>query len=249
VDTVVIATRHSSHASLALAALRSGKHVFVEKPLCTRLDELVELERSIGTASAPPRLMVGFNRRFAPHVLTLERLLAPLREPRSFVMTVNAGALPPKHWVADAAVGGGRIVGEACHFIDLLRHLAASAIVEHSVRGVTRGRQDVSIGLGFADGSHGIIHYLSSGHRGFPKERLEVFCAGRVLALDNFRNLRGWGFSGFSRQRSFKQDKGQLACARAFIDAIETGGPMPIAIDELIEVSRVSILLEQAIGS
>jgi predicted dehydrogenase len=247
VNTVVVATRHASHARLALAALRAGKHVFVEKPLCMRIEELDEFAQLLAAATAPPRLMVGFNRRFAPHVLTLKRLLSPLGEPRTFVMTVNAGALPPGHWATDPAVGGGRIVGEACHFIDLLRHLAGSPIVAHSVRGVTRGREDMSIALEFADGSQGTIHYLSSGHRGFPKERLEVFCAGRVLSLDNFRSLRGWGFPGFSRQRAFKQDKGQLACARAFIDAIETGGRMPIAIDELLEVSRVSILSQQAI--
>jgi predicted dehydrogenase/threonine dehydrogenase-like Zn-dependent dehydrogenase len=247
-DAVFLLTRHHLHASQVIRALDAGKHVFVEKPLCMRLEELDEFAQLLAAATAPPRLMVGFNRRFAPHVLTLKRLLSPLGEPRTFVMTVNAGALPPGHWAADPAVGGGRIVGEACHFIDLLRHLAGSPIVAHSVRGVTRGREDMSIALEFADGSQGTVHYLSSGHRGFPKERLEVFCAGRVLSLDNFRSLRGWGFPGFSRQRAFKQDKGQLACARAFIDAIETGGRMPIAIDELLEVSRVSILSQQAIA-
>jgi predicted dehydrogenase/threonine dehydrogenase-like Zn-dependent dehydrogenase len=264
VDTVVIATRHSSHARLALAALRSGKQVFVEKPLCTRLDELAEFEQLLTAEGPSPRLMVGYNRRFAPHVIKLKELLAPLAGPRAFVMTINAGALPAGHWVVDPAVGGGRIVGEACHFIDLLRHLAGSPIVEHAVRGVTRSISeggvahagaerapplgaDLSITLGFADGSHGTIHYLSSGHRGFPKERLEVFCAGRVLSLDNFRSLRGWGFSGFSRLRSLQQDKGQLGCARAFVGAIQSGCPMPIAACELLEVSRVSILAQQAV--
>jgi predicted dehydrogenase/threonine dehydrogenase-like Zn-dependent dehydrogenase len=257
VDTVVIATRHASHARLALAALRSGKHVFVEKPLCTSLDELGELEQLLAVERPRGFLMVGFNRRFAPLVVKLKSLLAPLGEPRAFVMTVNAGAVPSGHWLVDPSVGGGRIVGEACHFIDLLRHLAGSPIVEHSVRGVARaaaqrgaasGREDVSLSLAFADGSHGTIHYLASGHKGFPKERLEVFCAGRVLSLDNFRSLRGWGFSGFSRRHSLEQDKGQRAIARAFVDAIKSGGAAPIALDELLEVSRVSILAQGAVA-
>jgi predicted dehydrogenase len=170
------------------------------------------------------------------------------------VLTVNAGAVPRGHWSIDPDVGGGRILGEACHFIDLLRHLAGAPIVEHSVRGGLRapvergsslGRDDVSISLAFGDGSIGTIHYLSNGNKGFPKERLEVFCAGRVLQLDNFRSLRGWGFPGFSRQHALRQDKGQSACARAFVEAVTLGGPSPIDLSELIEVNRVSILAQR----
>jgi predicted dehydrogenase len=253
VDTVVIATRHSSHARLALAALRAHKHVFVEKPLCLTLEELDELEREL-LARPRQRLMVGFNRRFAPLVLTLKSWLAPLDEPKSLVMTVNAGALPGGHWTVDPDVGGGRLVGEGCHFIDLLRHLAGAPIVAHAVRRVRRaaperGRDDVTLTLEFADGSLGTIVYLSSGHKGFPKERLEVFCAGRVASLDNFRSLRGWGYPGLGRQHALQQDKGQFACARAFVAALVSGGPAPIALTELLEVSRVSILAERALAS
>jgi predicted dehydrogenase/threonine dehydrogenase-like Zn-dependent dehydrogenase len=257
VDAVVIATRHASHAELALAALTAGKPVFVEKPLCTRLDELAKFEELLASGTVP-RLMVGYNRRFAPHVLQAKALLAPLSGPRAFVLTVNAGALPPGHWALDPDAGGGRIVGEACHFIDLLRFLAGAAIVERTVRGVAAPdgghggpdrhgavlERDVSILLGFADGSHGAIHYLSSGNRGFPKERLDIFCAGHVLSLGNYRSLRAWGFRGFYRKRSLTQDKGQRGCARAFLEAVAGGGAMPIGIEELLEVSRESILAQ-----
>ncbi|MGH7193258.1 MAG: Gfo/Idh/MocA family protein, partial [Candidatus Saccharimonadales bacterium] len=254
VNTVVVATPHNAHAEQVLAALRAGKHVFCEKPLCLSLAELAEIEAE---ASHRPSqlLMAGFNRRFAPHILKIRTLLAAVAEPKSFVMTVNAGAIPPDHWVQDRAVGGGRIVGEACHFVDLLRHLAGSPIV--TAQAVSLGRHpllqtiddNAVITLRFADGSTGTIHYLANGNRSFPKERLEVFCSGRVLQLDNFRRLRGWGWKGFSRMNLFRQNKGQLACVKAFVQAVERGAPSPIGLGELLEVSRTSIELQQALGA
>jgi predicted dehydrogenase/threonine dehydrogenase-like Zn-dependent dehydrogenase len=251
IDAVVISTRHASHAGLALAALAARKHVFVEKPLCTTQGELEQLTRALEAAPGP-LLMVGFNRRFAPHVIELRQRLAPSREPKLMLMTVNAGAVPREHWVVDPDVGGGRILGEACHFIDLLRHLAGAPIVEHALRatragGASRGNDDVTLTLTFADGSLGTIVYASSGHRSFPKERLEVFQAGRVLRLDNFRSLAGWGFPGWSRRHALRQDKGQFAGIRAFIEAVARGGPPPIPIDEILEVARVSILAQKAV--
>ena len=141
-------------------------------------------------------------------------------------------------WTRDSARGGGRIIGEACHFIDLLRFLAASAIV--STR-VTRLSEDtVTISLAFAGGSTGTVHYLANGHKAFPKERLEIFCGGRILQLDNFRSLRGYGWPGFRNMRSWKQDKGHAAGVSAFISAIRSGGPSPIPFEELIEVTRAA---------
>lgn len=253
VDALVIATRHSSHARLVLAGLAAGKPVFVEKPLCLTLAELADIERAL--AAAPGQLlMIGHNRRFAPHVIEMRRLLESSIAPKLMLMTVNAGAVPSDHWAVDPAVGGGRIVGEACHFIDLLRHLAGAAIVDHTVRatrpaGAARGNDDVTLTLTFADGSLGTIVYAASGHRSFPKERLEVFQAGRVLRLDNFRSLVGWGFPRFSRRHALKQDKGQFGGVRAFIDAVSSEGPPPIATDEIIEVARVSILAQQAVSA
>lgn len=252
IDTVVVATRHDAHARQVLAALRAGKHVFCEKPLCLTLDELAEIEAE---AHARPQqvVMVGFNRRFAQQVVKIKHLLATVAEPKNFIMTVNAGAIPPEHWTQDKTVGGGRIVGEGCHFIDLLRHLAGAPIVGwHAValgaHPALAVRDDKStITLQFADGSVGTVHYLANGDKGFPKERLEVFCAGRVLQLDNFRTLRGWGWKGFSKMNLWRQDKGQAACAGAFVNAVKQGSSSPIPLNEVVEVSRVSIEIQQAL--
>lgn len=252
VDAVVVATRHDAHARQVLAALRAGKHVFCEKPLCLTLEELAEIEAEAG-ARPVQVLMVGFNRRFAPQVVKIRQLLAGVTEPKSFIMTVNAGAIPAEHWTQDKAVGGGRIVGEGCHFIDLLRHLAGAPIVDWHAQalgahpGLAVRDDKATLTLRFADGSVGTVHYLANGDKGFPKERLEVFCAGRVLQLDNFRVLRGWGWKGFSRLRLWRQDKGQAACARAFMDAVRGQTSAPIPLEEVLEVSRASIEAQRAL--
>jgi predicted dehydrogenase/threonine dehydrogenase-like Zn-dependent dehydrogenase len=240
VNTVVITTRHDSHASLVIEALKAGKNVFVEKPLCLTLAELTAIEAV--AAAAPGRLMVGFNRRFAPHIVQVKRLLGGVGGPKAFVMTVNAGAIPAEHWTQDREVGGGRIVGEACHFVDLLRFLAGAPIVEWRRMDMATATGDtLSLQLGFADGSIGTVHYFANGPKSFPKERLEVFAAGRALQLDNFRRLTGFAWPGFSKMNLWRQDKGQKECAAAFVRAIEAGGPAPIPFDELIEVARISI--------
>ena len=246
-DIVVISTRHDTHADFVLRAFDAGKHVFVEKPLALTLDDLARVEAA---ARRRPQqlLMVGFNRRFSPHVQRMAALLRGAPGPKSFVMTVNAGAIPATHWAQDPAVGGGRLVGEACHFIDLLRYLADAAIESHQVTAMAGATRDsASIALRFGDGSIGTIHYLANGSKAFPKERLEVFAAGRVLQLDNFRRLSGYGWPGFSKMNLWRQDKGQAACAAAFVQAVQQGGASPIALDELLEVSRVSIAVEGAV--
>jgi predicted dehydrogenase/threonine dehydrogenase-like Zn-dependent dehydrogenase len=246
IDTVVVATRHNIHARQVLAALRAGNHVFCEKPLCLTLDELTEIDAEAGGRPSQC-LMVGFNRRFAPHVVKMKALLDTVAEPKSFIMMVNAGAIPAGHWTQDKAVGGGRIVGEGCHFVDLLRHLAGAPIVRSQAIALGRhpafqmADDKASITLAFADGSVGTIHYLANGAKRFPKERLEVFCAGKVLQLDNFRRLRGWGWKEFRSLNLWRQDKGTQQCVNAFIDAVRKGAPPPIPLDEIIEVSRVSI--------
>jgi predicted dehydrogenase len=162
-------------------------------------------------------------------------------------MVMNAGAIPADHWTQDSAVGGGRIIGEACHYIDLMRFLAGAPIT--SVQARRMGDTDsepvvedkAAITLGFADGSFGTIHYLANGGASFPKERVEVFAAGRTLQLDNFLKLRGFNWPGFKKQALWRQDKGQNACAAAFLSAIETGAPAPIPAEELFEVARVTL--------
>jgi predicted dehydrogenase/threonine dehydrogenase-like Zn-dependent dehydrogenase len=261
INSVAIVTRHDTHARFVAQALQAGKHVFVEKPLAIHHAELAEVQAAYDAAhqsdqsdqsdpSDPsgegPQLMVGFNRRFAPQVQKMKALLQAVKEPKSFIMTMNAGAIPANHWTQDAEVGGGRIVGEACHFIDLMRFLAGSPIVSIQARrmgdapGMVITEDKASITLGFEDGSFGTILYLANGAASFPKERVEVFAAGRALQLDNFRKLKGYGWPGFSKMNLWKQDKGQNACAAAYLQAIEKGAPA-IPVDEIIEVARVSI--------
>ena len=199
-----------------------------------------------------PLLMVGFNRRFAPQVQKIKALLAGVTGPKALVMTVNAGAIPADHWTQDPAVGGGRIIGEACHFIDLLRFLAGAPITRAEALAMDAPTRDsVSINLHFADGSLGTILYLANGSKAFPKERLEVFAAGRVLQLDNFRKLTGFGWPGFKKLNLWRQDKGQQACAAAFVQALRAraagqAAPPPIPLDEILEVSRVTIEVAQS---
>jgi predicted dehydrogenase len=163
-------------------------------------------------------------------------------------MTVNAGAIPADHWTRDLAVGGGRIIGEACHFIDLLRFLADQPIISQRATALKADAvaDTTTIQLGFADGSIGTIHYFANGNKSFPKERLEIFAAGRVLQLDNFRKLVGFGWAGFRRMHLWRQDKGQTACVQAFVDALGDGGTSPIPIEELLEVGRVNVELARS---
>jgi predicted dehydrogenase/threonine dehydrogenase-like Zn-dependent dehydrogenase len=245
-NTIVVTTRHDSHARFVKQALQAGKHVFVEKPLCLTLDELVAIDAQLASMASPPIVMVGFNRRFAPQVQRMKQLLGGVSGPKAFVMTVNAGAIPSDHWTQDREVGGGRIVGEACHFIDLLRFLAGVPITGHQRMAMDSVTQDtVTLQLSFSDGSIGTVHYFANGSKAFPKERLEVFAAGWVLQLDNFRKLTGFGWPGFSKMNLWRQDKGHKACAQAFVDAIQQGLPSPIPASEIFEVSRVSIEMTQ----
>jgi len=251
INTVVIATRHNTHARYVIEALRAGKHVFVEKPLCLTLDELEQIIETynsvLSTQSSALNLMVGFNRRFAPHIVKMKELLEPVKQPKAFIMTMNAGAIPGDTWIQDPKVGGGRIIGEACHYIDLMRYLAGAEIVSIQARRMgDHPALDVSedkamITLGFADGSLGTIHYLANGGKAFPKERIEVFAGNAVLQLDNFRKLKGYGWRGFKSMNLWRQDKGQEACVAAFLQGIEKGEEAPIPVEELFEVSRVSI--------
>ncbi len=256
IDAVCIATRHDSHADLVRRSLKAGKHVFVEKPLCLTLDGLEAIEADLAAAcarGAGPIVMVGFNRRFAPLTVKAKALLEQIAEPKALVMTVNAGAVPGDHWTQDPQVGGGRLVGEACHFIDLLRHLVGAPVRRMDVTGVVRpggpSCTDVaSLTLSFEDGSIGVVNYLANGHRTYPKERLEAFAGGRVLVLDNFRRLTGYGWPGFRRRGGWRQDKGQAACAAAFVEAVRIGGAWPIPWTELAEVSRLSIQAAERAG-
>jgi len=184
-------------------------------------------------------LMVGFNRRFAPLTLRLKQLLAGLPGRRTVLVTVNAGAVPPQHWTRDPLVGGGRILGEACHFVDLAIDLTGGQ-APTSLAAAPLGGDQLSAVLGFADGSTAALNYLTDGHPDFPKERIEVFAGGKVLRIDDFRRLDGFGIPG---QRGGRQDKGNAACMQAFIAAIRAGGPPLVPFNELMASTRATLEL------
>lgn len=249
-NTVAIVTRHNTHADFTIKALQAGKHVFVEKPLAITMDELHNIEATYQQMQEQGKklhLMVGFNRRFSPQIQKMKSLLDSIKEPKTFMFTMNAGAIPADHWTQDLAVGGGRIIGEACHYIDLMRYFSNSEIVSVQARrmgnvtGVDISEDKAAFILGFANGSFGTIHYLANGAASFPKERIEVFAANKVLQLDNFIKLKAYGWSGFKKMNLWKQDKGQSACAEAFVKAIELGTATPISAAETFEVARVTI--------
>jgi len=249
INTVAIVTQHNTHAQFVIDALKNKKNVFVEKPLALKLEEIDEIERVYKEIAEPNnvRLMVGFNRRFAPQVAKVKELLAPIKQPKSFIFTMNAGAIPADTWIQDAEKGGGRIIGEACHYIDLMRFMAGSKIVDIQARRmgdsptVDVSEDKASILLGFEDGSFGVINYFANGGKAFPKERMEVFANDAVLQIDNFRKLKGYGWPNFKKMNLMKQDKGQEACAVEFCRTIREGVAAPISAEELFEVSRASV--------
>ena len=250
-DTVVIATQHNLHALQSVQALEKGKHVFVEKPLALSHEEIDKIESAQKVSKT--MVMVGYNRRFSPHIQKIKSLLDVKASPKTFIMTMNAGEIPKEHWTQDAEVGGGRIIGEACHYIDLMRFLAGSKI--KTFNAVKMGENDfvkitedkALISLTFEDGSMGSIHYFANGGNSFPKERIEVFCDNAVLQLDNFRRLRGFGWKGFKKMNLWSQDKGQENCVSAFMNSVREGSQSPIPQDEIFEVARVSVDIAESL--
>ena len=252
IDTLVISTRHDSHTALVCKALAEDKNVFVEKPLAMNIQGLLDIQEAYQAAlgrGGAPQLMVGFNRRFSPLSLQIKELLASTQGPKTMVLTVNAGAIPAEHWSQNKAQGGGRIIGEACHFIDLLRYFAGASIASVTATGYRESGLEctdtATINLTFDDGSIGTVHYFSNGDRRIPKERLEIFVSGRVIQLDNFKRLKAFGWPDFKGMRLYRQNKGQQACAAAFVDLISRGfaddaSPIP-SVEALWEVTKATI--------
>lgn len=245
INTIVITTRHNSHARLVVEALNANKHVFVEKPLALNREELADIQEAVEHNNGRSQLLVGFNRRFSPLAIKMASLLSARSQPVSLIYTVNAGEIPADHWTQDPVAGGGRIIGEGCHFIDLLRYLVGSPIVGvearmmGDVQGVVIREDKMSILLDFADGSTGVIHYLANGSKKFPKERIEVFSEGRILVLDNYKSLKGYNWPGFKKASS-KQDKGHAEETSAFVERITNGGEWLIPWEVLAEVTLAS---------
>ncbi len=245
VDLVMITTRHNLHASMVIEALQAGKNVFVEKPLCLTKDELAEIERVysslLAANSSPPLLTVGFNRRFAPFTQRMKSLLG--QGTVNIIATMNAGFIPANSWVHDLQVGGGRIVGEACHFIDLCSYLAGSRVIAVCMNAMGTAPQEntdnVGMLLRYANGSTAVINYLANGSKAYSKERIEVHSQERSLILDNWRTLTGFGFKGFSSRKA-KQDKGHAEQFRLLIDRLKSGREALIPFEEIINTTRAS---------
>lgn len=246
IDALVVATRHHSHAQWVIDAIEHNKPIFVEKPLAINLDDLERIAKKVADSQAKgksPIIMLGFNRRYSPYVKTIKTALENKKMPCSMIMTINAGNIPADHWVHDPETGGGRIVGEVCHFVDLMRFLAGSPVCSVNATYMPSSNNDtVSIQLGFESGSMGTIHYFSNGNKSVAKERIEVYCDGSIAIIDNFRKLTAYKWPMIENRRSLRQQKGQAECAMVFIEALKKGSLQDlIPMNELMEVARLCI--------
>jgi predicted dehydrogenase/threonine dehydrogenase-like Zn-dependent dehydrogenase len=254
ISAVVIATRHHLHARQVVAALEAGKHVFCEKPLCLLEDELQRIARAYLASALRPTLMVGFNRRFAPMVARIKSFLSPISEPLALHYRINAGYLPPDHWVNDREDGGGRILGEVCHFVDLLMFLAGSQIVEVEARAVGAGARysgdNILASLRFSNGSQGTISYLANGDRSFSKERIEVFGGGASAVLEDFRRLDLIRNGQCQTVRShWRQNKGHREEWAAFVQAVQGLHEPPIAFEDIVCSTLATLRIDRAVAS
>ena len=244
VNTVFIATRHDSHARYVIDALKAGKNVYVEKPLCLTLDELVEIEDL--TASTGKGVMIGFNRRFSPFARMLKKHLGTGK--MSMLYRVNAGAIPSSHWIQDPAVGGGRIVGEVCHFIDLMTYMCGSTPVKVSASALPdpEGLNDtVNITVTFANGSTGVVAYYANGPKSLPKEYFEAYHAGVTGIIHDFRRAEIFGRKSESMKKA-NQDKGQPEMMKTFFESLKNGH-LPIPLEEIFSVTKATFAALESI--
>jgi predicted dehydrogenase/threonine dehydrogenase-like Zn-dependent dehydrogenase len=247
INTVAVLTRHHLHAEQTAAALSAGKHVFCEKPLAINMEGLEGVVDTLNVADG--LLTVGFNRRFAPMAIQMRDYLSQAGEPLSVHYRVNAGPLASDHWAHDPAQGGGRIIGEACHFIDYLTFLMGALPGEVRAESIQGGQgENAHIVLRFPNGSVGTIDYLASGDRAFPKERVEAFGGGRVAALDDFRSLELVSGSK-SKRSSSGQDKGHQAIWQVFVAAVRQGSPPPIPYHEIVGVTQATFAVLESLRS
>ena len=250
INTVAILTRHDTHADLIVKALKSGKHVFVEKPLAITPEQLKKIEKQLPITNY--QLLVGFNRRFSPLAQSLKSHISNLQEPKHLHYRVNAGFIPANHWTQDEAIGGGRIIGEACHFIDVLTYLVGALPVKvsaHALPNNGKYREDnVSMTFTFADGSIGVVDYLANGDKSMPKERLEVFCGGKIAVLDDYVKLEIVE-NGRRKVEGGAQDKGWRAEMAAFAESLKAGKEPPIPYEQIIAVTKSTFAAVESIRS
>lgn len=246
VDTVMVITRHNAHARLVMESIQAGKNVFVEKPLCLNeeeLEKIIDAHRS----SLIAQLIVGFNRRFAPLAQKMKQHLGG--GPMNIIATMNAGFIPPEVWVHDMEIGGGRIIGEACHYIDLCTYLSGSRVIAVCMNSMgtnpKENTDNASILLKYENGSNAVINYFANGSKAYSKERIEVFNQEKTLIIDNWRTLKGFGTKGFSKMKT-RLDKGHRNQFKQLVESINTGQPI-IPFDEIINTTRASFAAIQSL--
>jgi predicted dehydrogenase/threonine dehydrogenase-like Zn-dependent dehydrogenase len=243
VDLVMVTTRHDVHSKMVVETLQAGKHVFVEKPLSITESGLQEIIHIYENLEIPLSVSVGFNRRFSPFIRKAKSLIGASGESVNLVATMNAGFIPNDVWVQDMQVGGGRIIGEACHFIDLMIYLTGSKVKQVFMSGLGKNplesTDNAIITLKFENGSQGVINYFSNGNKEYQKERIEAFFQGKTLIMDNFRSLLGYGCKGFSSMKG-RIDKGHKYQFSQLLKGIKEGGDPIIPFDEIVNATKTS---------
>ena len=241
VDLVLVTTQHHMHAKMTMEAIKAGKSVFVEKPLALNESELDEIIENYNLKDV--NVSVGFNRRFAPLAKKMKKALGSSTTPINIVATMNAGFIPKDVWVHDMEIGGGRIIGEACHYIDLCSFLAGSKVTSVCMSALGTNPEEntdnASILLKYENGSNAVINYFANGSKGYSKERVEVYSQERTLVMDNWRKLKGYGFKGFSSAKS-AQDKGHFNQFQELVTQQKNGGEAIIPFDEIVNTTRAS---------
>ena len=238
---VMVITRHNLHAKMVAECLHAGKDVFVEKPLALTVAEFESVRQAYSKGNNS--LTVGFNRRYSPHIQALKKALGNQSGPVNLIGTMNAGAIPAGVWVHDVQIGGGRIIGEACHYLDLLSYLAGSpieAVCMNALGPLPQVNTDnASILLRFANGSNGVVNYFANGHKGYAKERVEVYSQGRVAVMDNFRKTTAFGFKGFKELKT-RIDKGHDEQFKMLTERLIHGGEALIPFEAIENVTLAS---------
>lgn len=241
VNAVIITTRHSAHAAQVIESLQAGKHVFVEKPLALNFEDLNEIEKVAQMSGKV--LTVGFNRRFSPFSIDAKKQIGSADVPIHVICTMNAGFIPPEVWVQDMKVGGGRIIGEACHLVDLITFFTGS-LVESVVMNAmgtnpAENTDNASVLLKYKNGSTGVINYFSNGSKAYSKERVEIYSQNRTIIIDNFRRSEYYGFKSSGMKKT--QDKGHQEQFRLFVQRLQDGGEAIIPFAEIVNTSRAAI--------
>ena len=245
-NTVFVATRHDSHGPYVLKSLEANKNVFVEKPLClleSELETIIEAQSKANKA-----VMVGFNRRFSPLTTKLKKAIGD--HPMTMIYRINAGAIPGDNWIQDLEIGGGRVLGEVCHFIDYLTFLNGSLPIKVSATALPDANQlndTLNILIQFENGSSGVVGYYANGSKSMTKEYVEVFSAGMSATLDDFKKLTIFGKGKPSKDKLFNQNKGQKEMVAAFVNGLLENGKAPISFEEVVAVTKASFKVLESI--